>query len=667
MKKVLLILVATCFVFSLQAQKYAVKKTENLKLKPIVAKNDNDVMIPMLPINKPTSAHNKSVDKILIGTSVNAFTAIYDPNYQIDYNPELNIIMHTHRAGGPWGGAGGDLRCIMSLDKGITWTDSVVFTQQGGNRYRYPNGIIYNPAGNTNPNDAYVLVNGPITDGAGWNFMYFDSKKKDGSNLVLNQIPPINADQLERINLSGGNGTFWTGSLKTNSSNTWYERAFLRKQQFNPNTNGFDVNTLYNFTRNFKLRQFSNASIEWWFCWNNVFDKYGQSGYAWCFGAEQEFDPYNETSTPLVWSTWNAGQNWLQANASGCWHTLSNLTDQIWPTYASIASYPNNPENWVFRPFFEGGSSVDDNYSPGVIDFEGDLHFLAVISGRYSTHPDSLGYSFANHPNLLFNVYTTGWDAQNNTYTWDVQFVDTIYSQVVSDDASPYASSTGNIGWEHFFNISASPDGKVIFAIWTDTDPQFDSLNTMPDIKCRAFNYENWTATPVINFTEGEGGLYFWVNTSRYVVQDGNDYIIPLSFIDVYETGNADVAQNHYYAQNLRITPADFTETISPSTITGSCVTKSNIHKYNTSLKVDQNNPNPAKNNTQIAVTLPEVSDVNIVVTNLMGQTVMEVNKSKLNAGKNVINLNVSSLSSGVYFYTVTANNTSITKKMIVE
>lgn len=668
MKKVLLILVAACFVFSLQAQKYAVKNSQNLKLKPIQVKNDNDVIIPFLPVNKPSAAHNKSVEGVLIGTSVNAYTAIYDPNYQIDYNPELNVIMHTHRAGGLWGGSGGDLRCVMSTDHGNTWnTDSVVFLKQGNNNYRYPNGIIYNPAGNTNLNDAYILVNGPITDGAGWNFNYFDSKKKDGSNAVINQIAPINASQLERINLSGGNGKFYTGSLKTNAANNWYERWYIRKMEFDPNTNGFNVNTLFDKTRNWKMRQFSNASIEWWFNWNNVFDKYGESGYAWCFGAEQEFDPYKETSTPIVWGTWNGGQDWIQASASGCWHTLSNLTDFIWPVRQSLIDYPNNPELWQYRPFFEGGSSIDDNYSPGIIDYQGNLHFLAIVSGRYSNHQDSLGYSYANHPNYLFDVYTTGWDPINNTYTWDVQFVDTLLSQVVGNNASPYVGQEGGIGWEHMLNISASPDGKVIFAIWTDTDPQFDSLNTLPDIKVKAFNYENWTATPVINFTQGEGGLYFWVNTSHYVVKDGNDYVIPLSYIDVYETGNPDVAQKHYFAKNLRITPADFTETIAPSTITGSCITQANINKYNNSLKVDQNNPNPAKNNTQITVTLPEASDVTVTITNMMGQQVMEINKGKLSAGKNIINVNVSSLQSGVYFYTVKANNATVTKKMIVE
>jgi len=667
MKRVLLIFVVSCFVFSLQAQKYALKKATDFKFKPITAKIDKEPIGPFLPINKPTRAHSKQIDYVLIGTSTNAYTLIYEPNYQLDYNPELNIVMHTHRAGGPWGGTGNDIRCIMSLDKGQTWTDSVDFIMQGNHRYRYPNGIIYNPLGNQDPNEAYVLINGPITDGAGWNFMYFDSKKIDGSNFVPNHVPPLHTNQLERINLSGGNGTFWTGSLKTNSGQTWYDTAYVRKLVFDSGINGFNVDTVYWFRRNWKMRQFSNATIDWWFNWNNVFDYYGQSGYVWCFGAEQEFDPYLETSTPIVWSTWNGGQDWIAANASGCWHTLSNLTDYIWPVRQSLIEHPNNPELWEYRPFFEGGSSVDDNYSPGVIDVNGRLHFLAIISGRYSKHPDSLGYSYANHPTLLFDVYTTGFDPINNTFTWDVQFVDTIKSKVVPDDNSPFYDSDGGIGWEHFLNITTAPDKPIVFAIWTDTDPQFDTINTMSDIKIRAFDFENWKATPPINFSEGEGGIFYFVNTSRYAIKDGNDYIIPLSFIDVYESTQPIEPKKHYYLRNLRITPADFTETISPSTITGSCITSYNINKYNTSLKVEQNNPNPAKDYTQIVVTLPEASNVTVTVTNVMGQKVMEINKGKLSAGKNIINLNVSNLGSGIYFYTVTANNTSITKKMLVE
>ncbi len=667
MKKVLLFAMAAFVVVSLNAQQYAAKKMSNLKFKSPVAKIDQGLNIPYLPLNKPTQAHNKSVTAVQIGTSGNVYTALYDPNYQLEYNPELNILTHVHRAGGPWGGASGDLRCIISYDKGLTWTDSVVFPVQNGNHYyRYPNVIVHNPAGNTNPSDAYLFVNGPITDGAGWNFMFFDSKQINGSNEVINHPTPLFADQLERINLSGGNGTFWTGSLHVNSSDTWYDTAYLRIMTFNPNTNGFDINNVQNFTRNWKMRQFSNATIEWWFNWNNYLDTDGQSGYMWCFGAEQEFDPYNETSTPLVWSTLDGGQNWIKANASGCWHTLSNITDYIWPVRQSLIEHPNNPELWEYRIFFQGGSSVDENYSPGVIDYQGRLHFLAVIEGMYSNHPDSLGYSYANHPKYLFDVYTTGWDPVNYTYTWDVQFVDTILTGVVPDDASPFCDSDGCIGWEHYLNISASPDKKVIFAVWTDTDPQFDTINTMPDIKCRAFNYETMKATPIINFTAGEGGMYFYVNTPHFVIDDGNDYIIPLSYIDVYDNGQPIMPQKHWYVQDLRISKNDFTEDIAPSTITGQCITSANINKYNTDMKVAQNMPNPAKENTQIAITLPDASNVNITVTNLMGQTVMSINKN-LSAGKNVVNLNVSNLTSGVYFYTVTANNSSVTKKMIVE
>ncbi|MGQ9845913.1 MAG: T9SS type A sorting domain-containing protein [Bacteroidales bacterium] len=661
MKKVLLVLSVACIVLSVSAQKYAFKNMRNLKAASIHAKADNGLSGPILPINKPNNAHNKSINGILIGTSGNAYTFIYDPNYQLDANPELNAIMHTHRAGGPWGGNSGDLRCKISYDFGQTWTDSVVFPfqtiQNTNHLYRYPNGIIYNPTGNTTPDSAFVLINGPITDGSGWNFMYFDSKKIDGSNPVINHITPLFTNGLERINLSGGNGKYYT--MVTEDDGTWYINGQIRQINFDNTLKGFVPNPNVSvLTRNWKLRPFSNDTVQFNSNWNNIFDNDGLHGYAYCLGAEEEFDPYNETATPLLWETWDGGATWTTWHASGCWHTLSNLTDKIWPVRQSLIQYPNNPENWVYRPFFDGGSTVDENYSPAVIDYQGRIHILTTVSGMYSDHPDSLYYQYANQPVFLFDVYTTGQFDASGQPQWDVQFVDTLRTKVMQDANSPFTDGTDHIGWGHMLNIAISPDKKVVFAIWADTDPTFDSINTMPELKARAFNYETMRATPVINFTPGEGNMFF-VNVSHSVLMDGNDYIIPLSYIDIYETSNPMSPQNHYFAQNLRITPAMFTETISASSGVN------DIKAYNFS--VSQNNPNPAKNNTEIAIELAENSNVNIVITNLMGQRVMEINKGMLTSGKHNISINTSSLSSGIYFYTVTANNNSITKKMVIE
>jgi len=668
MKKVLLVLSVACFVMSVSAQKYAFKNLQNLKSASIHAKADNGLSGPILPLNKPTNAHNKSINAVVIGTSGNAYGFIYDPNYQVDANPELNAIMHVHRAGGPWGGNSGDIRCKISYDLGQTWNDSLVFPIQNGNHlYRYPNGIIYNPAGNTTPANAFALINGPITDGSGWDFMYFDSQNLNGTNPVINHISPLFTNALERVNLSGGNGKYYTMTLEDDG--TWYIGAKVRQINFNSQANGFSPNpNVSTLTRNWLMRAFGNDTVQFNSNWYNVFDNDGLHGYAYCMGAEADFDPYTLTATPLVWETWDGGQTWAKYYASGCWHTLSNLTDQIWPTRQSLIDHPNNPELWQYRPFFEGGSTVDENFSPAVIDYQGHIHILTTITGRYSNHSDSLYYIYANEPTFLFDVYQTGQTDANGQPAWDVQFVDTLRSQVMQDANSPFTDGTDKIGWGHMLNIATSPDRKIVVAVWADTDPTFDTVNTMPELKARAFNYETMTATPVINFTPGEGGMYFFGNVSRYVLKDGNDLIIPLVYVDVNETNNTVSPQQYYFAQNLRITPAMFTDSITASTISGNCISLGvNETSLNNNFSVSQNNPNPAKNNTEIAVKLTENSNVSVVITNLMGQRVMEINKGMLTSGKHNISINTSNLSSGIYFYTVTANNNSVTKKMVIE
>ncbi len=91
----------------------------------------------------------KSSNSVLIGTSGNSYSLIVDATYALDANPALNAIMFTHRAGSAWGGSSGDLRCKISYDLGQTWNDSVVFVNDATHLYRYPSGILYNPAGNS--------------------------------------------------------------------------------------------------------------------------------------------------------------------------------------------------------------------------------------------------------------------------------------------------------------------------------------------------------------------------------------------------------------------------------------------------------------------------------------------------------------------------------------
>ena len=82
---------------------------------------------------------------------------------------------------------------------------------------------------------------------------------------------------------------------------------------------------------------------------------------------------------------------------------------------------------------------------------------------------------------------------------------------------------------------------------------------------------------------------------------------------------------------------------------------------------VSQNFPNPFNGTTNVSVKLETPSNLSLVVTNMTGQKVIELNKGFVAAQTHTFTIDATNLQSGVYFYTVTAGDSQVTKKMIVE
>ena len=77
------------------------------------------------------------------------------------------------------------------------------------------------------------------------------------------------------------------------------------------------------------------------------------------------------------------------------------------------------------------------------------------------------------------------------------------------------------------------------------------------------------------------------------------------------------------------------------------------------------NYPNPFNPSTKIKFAIPETGDVNIIIYNTVGEEVKNVNLINKNAGELDYSFNASSLSSGVYFYKVSLNNSISGKSYI--
>lgn len=83
-------------------------------------------------------------------------------------------------------------------------------------------------------------------------------------------------------------------------------------------------------------------------------------------------------------------------------------------------------------------------------------------------------------------------------------------------------------------------------------------------------------------------------------------------------------------------------------------------------VKIGQSYPNPANKITSFSYELQKPTNVTFEVYDMNGRLVKEYNEGVKETGKHVHTINVDQFNSGVYFYTIKTNETSITKRMVI-
>ncbi len=81
---------------------------------------------------------------------------------------------------------------------------------------------------------------------------------------------------------------------------------------------------------------------------------------------------------------------------------------------------------------------------------------------------------------------------------------------------------------------------------------------------------------------------------------------------------------------------------------------------------LSQNFPNPFNPTTTIRFTLKKSEKVKLKIYNVLGREITTLVNKKMNAGRYSVKFNAANLSSGVYFYRITAGNFVDTRKMIL-
>ena len=571
----------------------------------------------------------QSVERVYIGKSANAYSVLLEEQRGLDYNDELGTYAFTFRtdpATYPAANNSGNIISATSQD-GDNWTDTwLVNTDDAG---RYPSGVVFNPDGNTDPTQALVIGAGPVSTGT-WTHNFFSSSKIKGEDLDLQLLevdPAYSGSQLIRQGMQAttdGYAHIMGSKYQDNGSgystemnlNTWYG-------EYNGST--FDWEAV-DVPVDLKMRTDGTTFNFWTFgsAWAND----GSVGYMWMIGVTADIENGYQ---PVVFMTTDKGESWDEIEVE--LEDNEVMSEYIWAT------------NGLEGPMWPQCTELD-----GVVDANGELQLFVKATGTFSTHIDSLGYSYTNNLNYIYNIEL------NEDGIQDVIYVDSIVADDVPTDGE-YALG-GAAGWGSRLRASRTADGSAVFAVWTDSeDPESTGgENANPNIKAagRMINGD-FNDFPTTNFTADDlyAGFYYFINVGQIAKIANNEIHIPVTTsVSPAEFGTGDelTPTTHSFVKGVK-----FPWTVGVNNL-----------DLASSVSVSQNNPNPFTGSTTIELTSNTVAPVMIEVSNLMGQTVYTMNAGTINNSMKV-ELPARDLQSGVYFYTVTIGGESVSKKMIVE
>ena len=98
----------------------------------------------------------------------------------------------------------------------------------------------------------------------------------------------------------------------------------------------------------------------------------------------------------------------------------------------------------------------------------------------------------------------------------------------------------------------------------------------------------------------------------------------------------------------------------------GLTVDVENTPNVPSNFSLSQNYPNPFNPSTRISYSIAGLSKVSLKVYDILGREIITLVNEEKPAGKYEVNLNASSLASGVYFYQLKAGDFVQSKKMIL-
>lgn len=668
---------------------------------------------PIGPVMQANSERSSAAAPIIwqgLTGSMNIFGVLVSEQKPLHYNDNLNVVTFVHRksptyipspVASPSTAASGCIVMEVTTDWGNSW-DSTLLWNNNTQFARYPQGGIYNPPGNTSIANTYGVVGGPITTGTGWIGSYLASKKLDvKGSLAYDNVASTapNAQQFFANTAPfGATGKFDFPRLYFTSTDDGMVRMVGR---INDNINGTTL-VAQNYRGARILKGAFNSGVFTWtgdsiipanivvtgagqkqiipdamhMAWNEA----GTVGYMVFLGCDNTKTLSNRGLQPIVYKTTNSGATWSTVQGIDF-----NSPAMAAPVIDHIVSV--NTNSTLVIPQFNTGEGVDV-----VVDKNDRLHIMASLLPTFSSHPDSLffSYSFTNADGEKYNYrHIPGerpyiYDFYQTATGWSVTIVDSMSTEGPSPTSggdgyndNPWKADPSNSNSKQScdarMQMSRTPDGNYIVYTWAESDTNFTNSNHkwnhLPNLKARVLDVTaNTIHTLEINMTNPAtqaNPLVASRATMHYVSPKCGYVYSPTTTINGPILRLPATVSNDQNTPMEQVLPCKHwytSATLEYGKLNDVSVKENAISSLQNSVIF----PNPASNQANLLINLNNESKINIEIFNTIGQLVKTVS-AQGHLGENTIVMDLKGLNTGVYMVTVKNNNASTTKKLIVE
>ncbi len=359
----------------------------------------------------------------------------------------------------------------------------------------------------------------------------------------------------------------------------------------------------------------------------------------------QSIDANKLWSNGLNYSNWkstNGGTNWVFDNTA----TALNIKHT---EYADV--------NTGFAIAGRGSLYKTTNFGVNwnhLLDHSGEILSLNILNSR-------IVWAFADNSIFKTTNYGLNWTTFGNPNGINkAKFFDE-QNGYGYNNSYLYKTSNSGVNWNQA-SVEIILDYSFINA---QTGWTISGVDTTTVLRQTINGGLNWTQLSTINGN---------INSIKFVNQNIG-YL--LSYDKLYRTTNGGINWKFIpISKSLRIFSMDI---IDPNTgwlcgdnsviiklINGSAIFVNSETELNPGFQLYQNYPNPFNSSTNISFTISVQSQTSLKVYDIQGREVAVLVNQSLTPNTYTIKFNYANLPSGIYFYTLTTDSKSITKKLLL-